>query len=192
MTKAKTPGRKESDRERRPRCAGTAGHFPGSGLPDRGGHDWLHRLGQTRLPVRSENGDELDARAEEARLDAFFCGWPCSSCRMTKSSGSCLSKTCPTSTWCTATPVGEAPNPDGARRGPANSTVPTLSTAVVPLQRRGRVVRYRTCSSSIRVLRRMVQLLAEAGLKLKLEVLTDSSANICMHSRTRLPSVPLT
>ena len=39
---------------------------------DRVGHDWLHRLGQTRLPVCSENGYELDARAEEARLDAPF------------------------------------------------------------------------------------------------------------------------
>ena len=67
-TKTKTPG-SERDWERRTRFAGTAGHSPGGRLSDSGGHDWLHRLGETRLPVCNEDGYELEARAEEARFD---------------------------------------------------------------------------------------------------------------------------
>ena len=162
-TKTNTP-----DRERRTRCAGTAGYLPGGGLSDRGGHDWLHCLGQTRtVSLRRERW--WARRASRGSCQSS------SSCRMTKSCGSCQSKTCPTSTWSTVTPIGEAPNPDGVRLGPLNRLVPTQSiTATQHVMVQAQLYATRRAAGGIQ----SVQL-----LKLKLEVLTDSTASIGMHSR---------
>ena len=58
-------------------------------------------------------------------MDAPSCDWSSSSCRATKSSGSCRSKTCPRSTSDTTNSIREVPSLDGARQRPLESSVPT-------------------------------------------------------------------
>ena len=88
-------------------------------------------------------------------------------------------------TWRPVTPIRMVRSQDGARKGPLDSSVPVgyscstqhviaLSSEEAELFATGRAPAGRL---------QWVQLPVQAGLKVKLEMLTDSTANVGMHCR---------
>ena len=101
------------------------------------------------------------------------------------SNGSIRRRTCLRSMWCLETQTAGSESRRSTtgtfeQCGTASHRIQLLDTARhCSLERGGRPVCYRTCGSG----RIAVQLFVEAGMEPKLEVVTDSSANLGMHNR---------
>ena len=166
----------------RSRCPGAAGYLSCSNLLLSGGIDRIHRPGQISLPVCGERGVERCFGGYEARLDANVAsgqvpGGP-QRTRMALSGAGC------------ACEVHGVRRLGLGRLGNAkehNRNIRTAWTASHRIQlldsARRRSFKWRGRNRTAAGGLQSVQLVAEAGMDLKLEVLTDSTANFGMHNR---------